>query len=70
MTPVLSKILELLLRRTIRPAIDRVQSDLQRGFTEGSSFMNCALILQEYLRECKDLNKTAYIAFFRCEIRI
>ena len=39
-TPVLSKILELLLRRTIIPAIDRVQSDLQRGFTEGSSCMN------------------------------
>ena len=34
-TPVLSKILELLLRKTIRPAIDKVQSDLQRGFTEG-----------------------------------
>ena len=23
----------------------------------------CALILEEYLRECKDSNKTAYIAF-------
>ena len=62
-TPVLSKILELLLRKTIRPAIDKVQSDLQRGFTEGSSCMNCALILEEYLRECKDMNKTAYVAF-------
>ena len=25
--------------------------------------MNCALILEEYLREYKDLNKTAYVAF-------
>ena len=25
--------------------------------------MNCALILEEYLRMCKDLNKTAYVAF-------
>ena len=25
--------------------------------------MNCALILEEYLRECKDLNKAAYVAF-------
>ena len=62
-TPVLSKTLELLLRKTIRPAIDKVQSDLQRGFTEGSSCMNCALILEEYLRECKDMNKTTYVAF-------
>ena len=25
--------------------------------------MNCALIMEEYLREYKDLNKTAYVAF-------
>ena len=25
--------------------------------------MNCALILEKYLRECKDLNKTACVAF-------
>ena len=25
--------------------------------------MNCTLILEEFLRECKDLNKTAYVAF-------
>ena len=31
-TPTLSKILELLLPKTVRPAIDKVQSDLQRGF--------------------------------------
>ena len=34
-TPVLSKIVELLLRKSICPAIYKVQSDLQRGFTEG-----------------------------------
>ena len=25
--------------------------------------MNCTLILEEYLGECKDLNNTAYVAF-------
>lgn len=62
-TPVLSKIIELVLRAKIRPVINEVQSPLQRGFTEQSSAMNCALIVEEFLRECKDLNKTAYIAF-------
>ena len=38
-------------------------SVLQRGLTEGLSCMNCALILEEYLRKCKDLNKTVYVAF-------
>ena len=62
-TPVLSKILELLLHMTIRPAKDKVKSSLHRGFTERSSCMNCALSLEEYLSKCKDLNKTVYVAF-------
>ena len=60
---MLPKILELLLRKCVRPAIDKVHSDLQRDFIEEPSCMNCALILDEYLRECNDLNKAAYLAF-------
>ena len=48
-TPVPSKILELLLRKTIPFAKDKVKSDLHRGFTERSSCMNCELTLEEYL---------------------
>ena len=36
---------------------------MQRGFTKNSSPMNCFLILEEYIRENKDLKKDSYIAF-------
>ena len=36
---------------------------MQRGFTKHSSPMNCSLILEEYIRENKDLKKDSYIAF-------
>ena len=52
-TPVLTKILETM----------EWQNPLQRGFTEKSSQMNCALLVEEFYRNNKDLNKPTYVAF-------
>ena len=38
--PIVTKILETVLREVVRPAVDEVQSGLQRGFTQNSSPMN------------------------------
>ena len=62
-TPILSKVLESVLRERIKPIIAKNQNNLQRGFTEGSSPMNCSLILEESIRENKDNNLPTYIAF-------
>ena len=48
-TPILSKVLESVLRERIKPIIAKNQNNLQRGFTEGSSPMNCSLILPTYI---------------------
>ena len=63
-TPILSKVLETVLRERIKPNIAKHQNNLQRGFTEGSSPMNCSLILEESIRENRDnRNLPTYVAF-------
>ena len=42
--PVVTKILEAVIRDQIQPIIERQQNSLQRGFTKHSSPMNCSLI--------------------------
>ena len=37
---------------------------MQQDFTEVSSLMNCSLILEEYIRNNKDVQVPTYIAFF------
>ncbi|MCG7868271.1 MAG: reverse transcriptase family protein, partial [Candidatus Thiodiazotropha taylori] len=61
--PTLTKILETVLKETVRPTVEQHQNNLQRGFTPNSSPMNCSLILEEVIRETKDLRKPLYIAF-------
>ena len=61
--PILSKLLEGILRERIKPNIDATQNPMQRGFTKKSSPMNCALILEECIRENKDQKKDSFIAF-------
>ena len=61
--PTLTKILETVLKETVRPAVENHQNNLQRGFTQNSSPVNCSLILEEVIREAKDLRKPLYIAF-------
>ena len=69
-TPTISKILESLIRERIKPIITESQNPLQRGFTEGSSPMNCSLILEEYIRNNKDSKLPTYIAFSRRQVRL
>ena len=61
--PILSKLLESVLRARIEPYIETTQNSMQRGFTKNSSPMNCSLILEEYIRENRYLKKDSYIAF-------
>ena len=61
--PTLTKIQETFLKERVRPAVVNHQNNLQRGFTQNSSPMNCSLILEEVIREAKDLKEPLYIAF-------
>ena len=61
--PTITKILETILKDVVRPAVEEVQNDLQRGFTPNSTPMNCSLILEVVIRESKDLRQPLYIAF-------
>ena len=61
--PIVTKILETVLREVVRPAVEEVQSGLQRGFTQNSSPMNCSLILEEVIRESKDRKQPLFMAF-------
>ncbi|MEW8548618.1 MAG: reverse transcriptase family protein, partial [Candidatus Thiodiazotropha sp.] len=61
--PVLTKILELVLRERIKPFILEHQNNLQRGFTEHSSPLMAALILEEFIRDRKDSKTPVHIAF-------
>ena len=62
-TPRISKLLESIIKKRIQPFIEQTQNPLQRGFTKGSSPMNCSLILEELIRELKDMKKDVFIAF-------
>ena len=59
--PTITKIIETLLRDRVQPLIEAQQNNLQRGFTKHSSPMNCSLIVEETIREYKDLLKPVYI---------
>ena len=61
--PILTKLLETIIRSRIKPLILENQNNLQRGFTENSSPMNTALIFEEFIRDRRDLGAPAYIAF-------
>ena len=60
--PILTKVLELIIRARLKHLIMEKQNKLQRGFTEKSSPMNTALILEEYIRDRKDTQTPVYIA--------
>ena len=62
-TPVLTRILEATLKARINPTLLSHQHPLQRGFTKNSSPMNCALLVEEFYRNNKDLKKPTYLAF-------
>ena len=62
-TPVLTRLLEAVLKSRIKSTLQEKQNWYQRGFTENSSPMNCALLVEEFYRNNKDLNKPTYMAF-------
>ena len=61
--PTITKVLETIIRERIKPLIQEQQNGLQRGFTEGSSSMNCSLILEESIRNNKDSKDSMHLAF-------
>ena len=61
--PIITKVLELVIRARLKQLILEKQNKLQRGFTEKSSPMNTALILEEYIRDRRDIQAPAYLAF-------
>ena len=46
-----------------KPNIAKYENNLQRGFTEGSSPMNCSLILEKSIHENRDKNLPTYMEF-------
>ena len=60
--PVLGKLLEIILRNRLRNILDDQQNPLQRGFTASSSPLNCALIIEEFIRESQDIHSDTFVA--------
>ena len=56
------KIIEFILKKDLKESVLRHQSPLQRGFTENASPLNCVVIVDEVIRECKDSGKPVYMA--------
>jgi hypothetical protein len=52
--PVISKIVEAVIRDRIQPLIHNMQNPTQRGFTKGSSLVNAALPVEEAYRILTD----------------
>ena len=44
--------------------VERTQNSMWQGFTKHSSLMNCSWILEEYIRENRDLKKDCFVAFW------
>ena len=61
--PVITKIMESVLKNLIHTQIKERQNSLQRGFTKHSSPMNCSLIMEEVIRDRKDRGQPLYAAF-------
>lgn len=60
--PVFIKIIEHIARIDLKPKVATQQSKIQRGFTENTSPLNAAVIVEEIYREYEDTNKPFYIA--------
>jgi len=59
--PVLSKIIESIIKVRIQPNIHNVQNPSQRGFTKGASPMNAALPVEEAYRTFADEKNNGYL---------
>ena len=45
LTPILTKLIEAVLKSRIKPIVNKLQSPLQTGFTESASPIKCALLV-------------------------
>ena len=54
--------MNLFLKKDLKESVLKHQSPLQRGFTENASPLNCAIIVDEVIREGKDSGKPVYMA--------
>ncbi|CAC5391080.1 unnamed protein product [Mytilus coruscus] len=60
-TPTLSKLIEAVLKIRINPDIIKYQNPLQRGFTRRTAPLNCSFIIEEFHKECVELNDQTII---------
>lgn len=65
-TPVLTRLIETVLKNRIKDTLLSQQNPFQRGFTQNSSPMNCALLIEEFYRNNRDLKKTYIYSFNGC----
>jgi len=65
-TPVLSKILETIVKKHIEPTLSATQNPLQRGFTEKTSPTNATIIITEGIAEAKDNGKIKSHDYIGC----
>ena len=67
--PVMTKIIESVLRNQIQPYVEQQQNSLQQGFTKHSppppthTPMNCSLIMEEVVRDRKDSGRPVFTVF-------
>ena len=61
-TSIIGKVLEHVVQRRLRAQVDQEQSKLQRGFTEGASSANAALLVSEIISEAEDAKKELFVA--------
>ena len=59
--PVISKIVEAVIRDRIQPLIHNMQNPTQRGFTEGSSPMNAAIPVEEAYKILTDEKQNGHL---------
>jgi hypothetical protein len=59
--PVISKIVEAVIRDRIQPLIHNMQNPAQRGFTKGSPLMNAALPVEEAYRILTDEKQNGHL---------
>ncbi|CAC5416674.1 unnamed protein product [Mytilus coruscus] len=60
-TPTLPKLIEAVLKIRINPDIIKYQNPLQCGFTRRTALLNCSFIIEEFHKECVELNDQTII---------
>ncbi|KAK3105231.1 hypothetical protein FSP39_020278 [Pinctada imbricata] len=66
-TTLLGKILETYIRDRLEPILDHTQSQLQRGFTQGTSPLMAGLLISEAYYEAKDKKEPLILQTFDAE---